>query len=187
MNAAAIFLPNDPELLELAAGYLRAKQRTPRMSINPMRPWFAATLMVGAAALGAQLLHSVVQPEGLGLFFIAAVASTVIYKQFWVAAYASLLSAVVWDFFFLPPIYSIGVYERDDAVVLALFVAVCMFRTWLAGLRPTLPRQQRVLEASERALQRVFDVVQGVGEPTARCLLRAIEPVERCAAAWFRW
>src|SRR5262245_53746545 len=110
-------------------------------------PYAVAVLSVGAAVAVTRPLHPLEQtPSAL---FYAAVMVAAWYGGLGPGLLATGLSAVALDYFFLPPVYSLGV-GIADGVRLATFLLV-------AGLISSLNESRRRLERSLREADRHKD------------------------------
>lgn len=91
------------------------------------RPGFArygvAVLAVFLAVAIKLLLYAVVQQTGAFLLLSVAVLVAAVYGGFGPGALASLLGAVLGDYFFLEPLWTVGLAEPEHTVLAGLFVA----------------------------------------------------------------
>jgi C4-dicarboxylate-specific signal transduction histidine kinase len=99
---------------------------------------FVAAISVGSAAvitlnLGADMKHTAT------LFFCSVMISSW-YGGLWPGVFAALLSVLALDYYFLPPLYALGISLQEAPDVIA-FVATALFISWLNG------RQKRAKEA----------------------------------------
>jgi C4-dicarboxylate-specific signal transduction histidine kinase len=99
---------------------------------------FVAAISVGSAAvitlkLGAVMKHTAT------LFFCSVMISSW-YGGLWPGVFAALLSVLALDYYFLPPLYALGISLQEAPDVIA-FVATALFISWLNG------RQKRAKEA----------------------------------------
>jgi C4-dicarboxylate-specific signal transduction histidine kinase len=99
---------------------------------------FVAAISVGSAAvitlnLGADMKHTAT------LFFCSVMISSW-YGGLWPGVFAALLSVLALDYYFLPPLYALGISLEEAPDVIA-FVATALFISWLNG------RQKRAKEA----------------------------------------
>jgi C4-dicarboxylate-specific signal transduction histidine kinase len=101
------------------------RTRTPLLS-----SYVVAAISVGIAASVTLEFGSVIKQTGT-LFFCSVMLSSW-YGGLWPGVFAALLSVVVVDYYFIPPIYAFGltVAEIPDMIV---FVATALFISWLSG------------------------------------------------------
>jgi signal transduction histidine kinase len=89
-----------------------------------------AAISVGIAAVITLKLESVI--EDTAILFLCAVMLSSWYGGLWPGVLAALLSVLVLDYYFIPPLYALGltVEEGPDMIV---FVATALFISWLSG------------------------------------------------------
>ena len=146
----------------------------PRIARLP-EPWFAwiATVALVTAVTGScELLIRFVSQEALGMVFLAAVVSAASIWGLRVAIFAAVLSFMSWNFFFIPPIYRLTIYELRDVVAIVLFLGVAIATGALAS---RLRDAARTAEGRIEGLRRIGAFSRALGEPaTERELLDVI-------------
>jgi C4-dicarboxylate-specific signal transduction histidine kinase len=99
-------------------------------------------MSVGLAVMVGLILGSAIK-QTAAPFFCAVMLSSW-YGGLWPGVFAGLLSVVVLDYFFLPPLYALGI-GPEDAVDMIAFVATALFISWLNS------EQNRAKESIRRA------------------------------------
>src|SRR6201987_4758301 len=100
--------------------------------------YVVAFVSVGIAAVITIELGSIVKHTAT-LFFCSVMISSW-YGGLWPGVFAALLSVLALDYYFLPPLYALGISLQEAPDVIA-FVATALFISWLNG------RQKRAKEA----------------------------------------
>ncbi len=77
-------------------------------------------------------------------FFFCSVMLTSWYGGLWPGVFAAIISVLALDYFFIPPLYALGI-GPEDVVDLIAFVATALFISWLNGA------QRRAEESIRRA------------------------------------
>jgi two-component system sensor histidine kinase KdpD len=95
----------------------------------------ASTAAVVAAGLIGKLLDewTPIEPAGLSLVFLTAVLYSALTFGLLPSIFASLLSVCVYNFFFLPPLYTFTVQDPQNVLTLFAFLIVAIFTSNLAG------------------------------------------------------
>jgi two-component system, OmpR family, sensor histidine kinase KdpD len=107
--------------------------------------YLGSLAMVVAAVLIGMVLH-VYAVNNIALVFLTAVlASGVVYGR-WPSIFACIASSAAYNFFFLPPLYTLSISDRDNVVALFFFFVVAI----IAGNLTAQIRAQAVAER-ERA------------------------------------
>ncbi len=105
------------------AAQIAAAPQAPRPKIDPRA--FLGSLLFSAAGLGAALLLR----QGLGvsnvaLVLLVAVLASAVTFGLWPSLFACLVSALAYNFFFLPPLYTFTIAEPENVITLMVFVLV---------------------------------------------------------------
>jgi two-component system sensor histidine kinase KdpD len=85
------------------------------------------------ALVAAWLLQRYVAASSIGMVFLTAVLATAIAYGLWPSLFAALLSALAYNFLFLPPLYSFDVAAPENIVALLFFSAVAIVAANLAA------------------------------------------------------
>ena len=72
----------------------------------------------------------------------------------WPAIYASVLSFLVYNFFFIPPLYTFTIAEPYELLALLIFLVVAVISSALAG---RVREQARIAAARMRAMRRLYE------------------------------
>jgi C4-dicarboxylate-specific signal transduction histidine kinase len=92
--------------------------------------YVVAALSVGIAAVITLKLGSVIKHSAT-LFFCSVMLSSW-YGGIWAGTFAALLSVVVLDYYFIPPLYALGI-SLEEAPDMIAFLATALFIGWLSG------------------------------------------------------
>ena len=129
----------------------RAMKGAPREPVPETRnPLDAGAYLGSAVMVGAALLISLaLQRFGITnveLVFLTGVLASAVAYGLWPALFASIVSALAYNFFFLPPLYTFTIADRNNVVALFFFVVVAII---VSNLTARLRAQS--LAARERA------------------------------------
>jgi C4-dicarboxylate-specific signal transduction histidine kinase len=127
--------------------------------------YVVAVVSVGIAAVITIELGSIVKHTAT-LFFCSVMLSSW-YGGLWPGVFAALLSVVALDYYFIPPLYALGI-SLEEAPDVVVFVATALFIGWLSG------NQKRTQELLSQARDQLDAKVQ---ERTAE-LKRANEQLQ---------
>jgi two-component system sensor histidine kinase KdpD len=112
------------------------------------------TLCIALGAFAVALLINLLLGEAsLARVFLVAVLVTAVTYGLWPSLFASLISALIYDFFFMPPIYSLSISSSEDLVNLILFAITAVIVSTLAGRvrRYAVAADKRALTAEKLA------------------------------------
>jgi two-component system sensor histidine kinase KdpD len=113
-----------------------AARKAPRRKINwrgSWLPWAAVTAAVGAITAAGVALHAVLPIEASNMVYLAVVVFAAVFWGTYPALYAAALGLLTWDFFFVPPVYTITIERPQDIVTGLVFAAVAILTGGLAG------------------------------------------------------
>ena len=113
------------------------------------------------------MLTEITPIPNLSMVFLLAVLVTAMSFGIWPAIYASVLSFLVYNFFFIPPIYTFTIAEPYELLALVIFLVVAVISSALAG---RVREQARISASRMRAMRRLYEFTRrlsGLGD--ARC------------------
>jgi two-component system sensor histidine kinase KdpD len=120
----------------------------------------ALTLVAAATGAAALLRHSISVPN-LSLVFLVAVLLTAVQGELRVAIAVSILSVLVYDFFFVPPHFTFTITSPQDVLALVVFLIVAILTSNLVGRIRNQSAAARVREARTAALYSLSRQVVG--------------------------
>ena len=120
---------------------------------NPWNFLFAAVAVTGALAVG-KVLTTLTPIPNLSMVFLLAVLVTAMNVGMWPAIFASILSFLVYNFFFIPPIYTFTIAEPYELLALVIFLVVAVISSAMAG---RVREQARIAAARMRAMRRLYE------------------------------
>ncbi len=123
-----------------------AKQK----NFNPI-PYLYATVFVGVALLLGLLLDQTLDVRNIGLVFLMAVLASAVMSGLMPALFASILSTLTYNFFFLPPLHTLRIADPESAVALFFFllIAVTASNLTAAVQRQAAAARQRARSTAE--------------------------------------
>src|SRR5271165_647843 len=92
--------------------------------------YVVAAISVGIAVVITLKFGSLVKHTAT-LFFCSVMLSS-LYGGLWPGVFAALLSVVALDYYFIPPLYALGI-SLEEAPDMIVFVATALFIGWLSG------------------------------------------------------
>jgi two-component system, OmpR family, sensor histidine kinase KdpD len=123
-------------------------------------PFLLASTVVAAAAMIALVLQRLPHAN-LSLLFTISVLIVAVHYGLWSAIYASLLSFLVFNFFFTEPLYSFKVSREGDLATLVFFLVVASISGHLAFRMRDAMANREAASARTLALQTMTQNVAG--------------------------
>lgn len=97
------------------------------------RPYAASTACVAVAALLGQGLKLVLDLNNIALVFLTAVLVSAVTGGLGPSLYASVVSVLAFNFFFLPPLYTFTIADPENIVALFFFAVVSLIASNLTA------------------------------------------------------
>ncbi|UXN58206.1 sensor histidine kinase [Phyllobacterium zundukense] len=111
-----------------------------------IKPYLLSTAYVVSALAFGLLLSRVLDVRNIALVFLMAVLASAVSVGLWPALFASVLSATVFNFFFLDPLYTFVISDPESVVALGFFFGVAVIASNL-----TARVQRQAAAARQRA------------------------------------
>jgi two-component system sensor histidine kinase KdpD len=128
----------------------------PRLAAFPWQPasygW--ATVSVAMALGAGKALTALTALPNLSMVFLLAVLFTALQFGMWPAIYASALSFLTFNFFFIEPRYTLTIAEPHELLALSIFLIVAVTASALAG---RVREQAQVAATRVRATRRLYE------------------------------
>jgi K+-sensing histidine kinase KdpD len=128
----------------------RLSAKSPSASLGVV----AAIVVVAVGTGVAAALETIAEPVSLGIVFIPGVLLIATLWGLWLGIGTAVLSALVFNFFFLPPLRTFTINAKHDIVALVVFLIVAVAGGTLAELaRARASEAERRREEADRALE----------------------------------
>ena len=101
-------------------------ERRPGRPMGWVNEYLIALGFVGAAAVAAQALHSLLSLQDPGMVFLTAILFTALRCGLGPSIAASLASVLVYDFFFVDPVHTLSIAKPQDLFSLLAFLVVAV-------------------------------------------------------------
>lgn len=150
MSGIGLHLVTADEKSGRQASTRRAWPKLPTLA----KPLGIAFLCVLPAALIGALIDRIVYLPNISLLFLIAVLAAATYAGFAAALMAAMLSALAYNFFFIPPLYTFTIASPHEVFALCIFVVAAI----LAGsLGSRIREQAKTARARAAAMQALYD------------------------------
>src|SRR5215510_8070713 len=123
------------------------------LQTNPWHFLFAAVAVAVALVIGEGLITLTPIPN-LSMVFLLAVLVTAMNVGMWPAIFASILSFLAYNFFFIPPLYTFTIAEPYELLALVIFLVVAVISSAMAG---RVREQARIAATRVRAMRRLYE------------------------------
>ncbi|GBR07382.1 sensor histidine kinase [Acetobacter oeni] len=105
----------------------------PAVRPHQFGPYVASTLIIAGTVAVALLLRRGFEVSNVSLAFLTAILWIAVVYGLWPSLWASLLGMVCFNFFFLPPLYTLTIAAPDNVVALFFFFATALIASNLGA------------------------------------------------------
>ena len=138
------------------------------------REYATALLTVAAVTLGSLVAQQWIGYSAVSLFFLTAVVLLGLFVGQGPILLAATLSAVIWNYLFIPPVFTFRIDKLEDWLMFGIFFVVALVTGRLTG---RLRAQERVERQREQRATALYHLTRAIGEA------RSADEVLRHAAA----
>ena len=125
--------------------------------------WGGTAALVAAITGGGIFAGSRIPPEAMGMIYLAAVVGAASAFGLRIALFAAATGFLSWDFFFIPPLYSVTIGNARDGIALAVFILVAALTGSLAS---RVRAEAQAGQARIEGLRRIGAFSRSLGGPT---------------------
>jgi two-component system sensor histidine kinase KdpD len=144
---------------EAPAGRRPAPRR--RSPLGELNAYATGLAFVAAAGLVAAMLQRLIALEDLAPVFLTGVLFTAVIAGLGPSILASIVSLLVYDFFFVEPLYTLTVTKPQDVLSLLVFLGAAVLTSNLAGRIKAQAETARRREARTAALYEFGEQIAG--------------------------
>jgi two-component system sensor histidine kinase KdpD len=119
--------------------------------------WAVAAVL--AVTLAAWPLQRITGYEAISLFYLLVVVLLALVLHRWAVLLAATLSALLWNFLFIPPLHTFRISSVQDAMMFATFFVVALVMGHITHQLRAREAAERHREARTRALNRLLQSV----------------------------
>lgn len=120
---------------------------------TPAHFLYAAVAVAGAVLVGKSV-GQLIPAANLSVVFLMAVLFSAVKSGVWPAIFASVLSFLAYNFFFIAPLYTFTIAEPYELLALLVYLVVAFVAATLAG---RLREQARISAGRVRAMRRLYE------------------------------
>jgi two-component system, OmpR family, sensor histidine kinase KdpD len=106
---------------------------TARTMLSALQPYFGSLALALAALAIAIPVNVLIDGTSISRVFLVAVLISAISYGLWPSMFAAFICVLIYDFFFIPPVYSLAIQSAGDIVNLAFFIVTAVVVSGLAA------------------------------------------------------
>lgn len=116
-------------------------------------PYLAGLVFVAAAIGVGMLLHLFLDVRNIALVFLMAVLTSAVTAGLWPALFTSVVGALAFNFFFLPPLYTLVIGDPESVLAFFFFLLVALIAS---NLTARVQRQAAAARQRARATEDLY-------------------------------
>jgi two-component system sensor histidine kinase KdpD len=128
-----------------------------------LSPYWYILWVVAALALINRLFLPFLGYRAVGFIFLLCVLIISLFTSFGPILFAAILSAIVWNLFFIPPVGTFTIREPADVLMFVVFLVVAIITGTLThGIR----KREKMLRFRERHTETLYEIVEALVSST---------------------
>jgi two-component system sensor histidine kinase KdpD len=135
------------------------------VSVSQMREYIEVMGVLAAVTVCSWFIVPIMGYRSVGLIYMMAVIALSLRVGRWPILLAGVVSALVWDYLFIPPLFTFVIEKFDDGMMVAMYLVVALITGQLTARIRAQERHERAREERATAL---FHLTQALG--TAKTL-----------------
>ncbi len=149
----------DGVAVHVITGSKREARRTPRDTVPAsatvaLAPLVWSTIAVVSAVAVGQALTQLTTFPNISMIFLMAVVFSAVTFGIWPAVYASVLSFLAYNLFFIEPLYTFTIARPHELLALFIFLAISVVTSTMAG---RIREQAQLAVKRMRAARRLYE------------------------------
>src|SRR4249919_3935310 len=118
------------------------------------RSFVWSTAAVATVLVASELIAALATLPNISMVFLMAVLFSAVSFGIWPAIYASVLSFLSYNFFFIEPLYTFQIAEAHELLALIIFLIVAIVTSALAG---RIRDQSQAANERARTMRRLYE------------------------------
>ena len=125
---------------------------------RPITYWNAFLFLTGLSIL-CGLMSSIVGYLAIGFIFLLGVLMVGLFATIGPTLFIAVLSAMIWDYFFIPPRFVFTIREPADAILILIYLTTAVVTGYLTN---RIRSHERVLREREDSTNALFEISQDI-------------------------
>lgn len=141
------------------------------MELGGLTSYWATLWFLLAVSCIAEALHSWMGYQAVGFLYLAGVLITASLAPLGPTIFAAIFSAIVWNFFFIPPIYTFVITAPEDIMMMGAYFLASFVGGWLTT---RIRRQEKDLAVREERTRLLYTVTRDLSQAKSVASLAAV-------------
>jgi two-component system sensor histidine kinase KdpD len=127
----------------------RKKSPVPNLISTGPIPYFYTFYLLFIVTIICAFLNPYIGYRAVGYFYIMAITGIGLRSTMGPILFASITSAAVWNYFFIPPVFTFSISETEDKMMCIAFIFIGIFSGYLA--KKTKNKEKFLIRKEERS------------------------------------
>lgn len=133
-----------------------------RSQSDPIRYWYTLWVIIGASVIG-HLIESFIGYRSVGFMFLLVVIIIGMFGSLGAVVLSAFLSAVIWNYFFIPPKFTFAINTSEDVLMCLAFFVVASITGFLTN---RIKYHERVMREREERTSILYQILQDIAATT---------------------
>jgi two-component system sensor histidine kinase KdpD len=147
------------EIFIVSAPGVRTKRRKiilPKFNVRRnLKEYLISVLAILSVTLLNFLLLKIIDYWTIGLIYLAAVSMLAVFLTRWPVLIAAVLSALVWDFIFIPPLFTFYIGKTKDSLMLIMYFIIAIIT---GNLTSKLRLKEIFIRKREKSITELYEI-----------------------------
>jgi two-component system sensor histidine kinase KdpD len=147
-----------------------------RIKSGPLAYWYVGWFLFGVSFISG-FVNQVLTYRAVGFIYLLAVMVVGLFSSLGPVVFAAAISAIVWNYYFIPPQFTLAISSADDFIlVLSYFVVALITGT----LTSRVKRQESLIREREERTNFLYEIIQEIAgsEDEADYLSKIVDRVD---------
>jgi two-component system, OmpR family, sensor histidine kinase KdpD len=119
---------------------------------NKSQQYLLCLLLIGIVSVACYFLSAYVGYKVVALILLVTVSLVAMFFNIWIVLMAAILSALIWDFFFIPPRFTFTVRDTEDALMLLMYFIIALVNAVLTLKIRQIEKETQKKEEKEKTV-----------------------------------
>lgn len=118
--------------------------------------WFqyvTAAIFIIAVSLVSYMMLPLIGYKSVALLLLFVVSTIAVLFHLKVVLFASFLSVLIWDYFFIPPVFTFSVGSTDDKLMVIMYFVVALLNAFFTNRLKQIDKAEQEKNEKEKSLQ----------------------------------
>lgn len=147
----------DLQVIRKSPPFLSEKKKKKIIIAQKIFPYFNICFWTGVIGILCRLLTSYIKYQIIGFIFLLTILIFSLFFQIGPLFLSASIFALIWDFFFIPPLHTFYISEPENLALLLLFFITALITS---STTSHIRKRQKLLIKKEQATEAIYDITR---------------------------